>query len=276
MENLRETFKELFDVDINAPEMGGVFHPGHEALVHTTELDSLFRQIFPNASAAQLHALDKIVNGRIDGHASYFATAFAANAKALQNKPNASFTLYGPTAGTGITYAPNTPINLVPHNGGAPMTTGFAFSDDMYFFSVSTEKVDAVAGWRLVIFKWADDPISNIQNDTSFSIYEEEADFLRSPLGAYRFRRFKAPTLLNATAVHSRAAAQELICGVTVLYRDVRCKTNDKQFVSGVGDNQSLADLVRALVSHRASRVGRASFASPIGGGANLTKLLGV
>lgn len=191
------------------------------------------------------------------GHATNYLERFYALAAIAQylrelEQSNSTITLV-PSVGLGTTVVKGTVYNLFPSVAGVVQTTPFQFSIGMFFKGVITSYADTLAGWMITAgsFKFSDDPIAGVYQDTSFAAFEvalTSGPSERLPLGMYSRRRFLAPTNLTCQAVNA-AGTTGMFGGVTISYLDTRCRnevTNMDSF-----ERTDLGDHVRELIGRR-------------------------
>lgn len=162
-------------------------------------------------------------------------------------RPNASLTFLGPTAVVGTTYAAGTPIVLVPRTNNVPNDSLSTLAAGVMLIDYMVSPIDAANGWRLTIAKLGSDPIGSIIGDTALDVLRHDLGPNRSPLRTYLGSKIKSDTRLTLGMVHDRAAAQELIGGVTVTLIDRRC--NQPASLEGSPSAANLARLLQGLGS---------------------------
>lgn len=199
---------------------------------------------------------------RAVGHAINYLEKFYALVAISQylrelEQSNSTITL-APSVGFGTAVTRGLVYNAFPSVGGVVQTTPFQFSIGMFFKGVITSNVDTLNGWQIVAgsFKFSDDPIAGVYQDTSFNAFEvalTSGPSERLPIGMYSRRRFLAPTNLQCQVVNP-AGTTAMFAGITIAYLDTRCKNEQMNMDSF--ERHDLGEHVRELIGRRHAGAG--------------------
>jgi hypothetical protein len=198
----------------------------------------------PSLSPQQRRSVAVVAARRSTGYESFLSASMSRVAE-FSVRPNASLTFFGPNPVVGSTYPAGTPIILVPRTNNVPVDTLSTLSAGVTLIDYMVSPVDAANGWRLTIAKLGSDPIGSIIGDTALDVLRHDLGPNRSPLRTYLGSKIKSDTKLTLGMVHDRAAAQELIGGVTVTLIDRRC--NQPNALEGSPAAASLAKLLSGM-----------------------------
>jgi hypothetical protein len=260
--DLREQFKEHFGIDIaNREGLGNLAHIRDEEHA-LSGFNGFLRQLLPDAPQHHIDRLTDTIHHRINEHTStfekYYAMGYALQAGRGAHAPNsiASLLPYLP----GGTATPGTSYPLYASlNGVVQVGSPFTFLRQQTFHRLMTSKADADAGWFFSAntVKFQDDPISGMTNDCSFTVFEAEVVFDRTPLGAYSKRRFIGNTTIqfNASAfINPNMTAAGMISGVMIEYRDDRCRAGET-ILEGAPSGATLPEIVQHLIGERVNAI---------------------
>lgn len=152
-----------------------------------------------------------------------FAKGAAMRLADYSVRPNASIGFFGPTAGLGTTYAGNTLVTLVPRKNNVINADLATLAKGVTIIDLMVSPVDASNGWRLAEVKLGSDPLGSMLGDTSIDLLRHDLGPNRSPIKTYLGQKIMSDTKLTISMIHDRAAAQEIIGGVTLTLIDRRC-----------------------------------------------------